>query len=84
MVMVIILVVMVVIGDCGDADNADGGCNAIAMVQWCPMVRRGGPGDAARVQMRMKCESVDHGVDGCGAGNGKLGTLLECRSGWWW
>ena len=48
------------------------------------MVSRGGPGDAARVQMRMKCESVDHGVDGCGAGNGKLGTLLECRSGWWW
>ena len=45
---------------------------------------QGGPGDAARVQMRMKCESVDHGVDGCGAGNGKLGTLLECRSGWWW
>ena len=25
---------------------------------------RGGSGDAARVQMRMKCESVDHGVDG--------------------
>ena len=40
------------------------------------MVSRGGPGDAARVQMRMKCESVDHGVDGCGAAWVQVGMVV--------